>query len=52
MGRPLKASSPLLYEVKARLDKEGFDNLNNYCRKNSQERAAVIRDAIKEYIRK
>lgn len=44
-GRP-KAENPKAIEVKARIDEETNDRLNEYCRENNKTRTEVVRQGI------
>lgn len=44
-GRP-KAENPKVIEVKARIDEETNDRLNEYCRENNTTRTEVVRQGI------
>jgi len=49
MGRP-KAENPLTNDIKVRLDVQTTKKLDEQCRESGRTRAAVIRDALREYL--
>lgn len=50
MGRPLKETTNLSHDVKVRLDDETFARLCLYCDSTGKERAAVLREGLREYL--
>ena len=50
-GRP-KVDSPKTIEVKARIDKETNERLNEYCRNHKVTRTDVVRKGIEMVIKK
>lgn len=50
-GRP-KAENPLSIEVKARIDKQCKEELDEYCKQNNKTVTDVIREGIKLVIKK
>lgn len=50
MGRPLKAATNLSHDVKVRLDDETFARLCLYCDSTGKERAAVLREGMRNFL--
>lgn len=48
-GRP-KVDNPLTIEVKARIDVETNEKLNQYCKKKKVTRTAVVRKGIERIL--